>query len=448
MRLAYFSPLNPQRSGISDYSEELLPHLAGGAEIDLFVDGFAPSNVSVRERFRCFDYRADHTLLESLRDYDAVVYHVGNDHRYHAGIYDAARAFPGVVVLHDFALQTFFLGLSLSRGDANVYLDELGACHGARARAEAAKSLAAGSAPSFYAQPLAFPLNCRLAREAEGVIMHSEWSRARLASIAPATPALRVGMPVPFDDLTNKDERDGRTSHRVEIASFGFVTAEKGLSRVLRALAALKGDHDFHYTLVGQPDNFDALDAVGAHGLNERVTLTGYVSLAEFKARVGAADIAINLRERTVGETSASVCRAMAAGVPVVVSNVGWFAELPDDCVVKIDAGEAGDAQLRAYLARLIEDAPLRRRIGANARRHALAEFDAEKTAASYLSFISDIVAQRERRHFVRHVSDALARCGFHESDARLLRGVATELARVAPARLFDEKRETGEPDI
>ena len=30
MRLAYFSPLNPQPSGISDYSEELLPYLRGG----------------------------------------------------------------------------------------------------------------------------------------------------------------------------------------------------------------------------------------------------------------------------------------------------------------------------------------------------------------------------------------------------------------------------------
>jgi hypothetical protein len=70
------------------------------------------------------------------------------------------------------------------------------------------------------------------------------------------------------------------------------------------------------------------------------------------------------------------------------------------------------------------------------------------KTAAAYLSFISDIVAQRERRRFVRRVSDALARCGFRESDTRLLRGVAAELSRLAPARLFDEKREAGEQDV
>jgi hypothetical protein len=271
MRLAYFSPLNPQRCGVSDYSEGLLPHLAAGAEIDLFVDGFTPSGANVRGRFRCFDYRADPSLLESLGDYDAVVYHVGDDHRYHAGIYEAARAFHGVVVLHDFALQTFFLGLARERGDAGIYLDELGACHGARARARAARALASGSVPSFYSQPDEFPLNCRLVREAEGVIVHSEWSREMLARIAPATPCALI-------------------KHHAE---------------------------------------------------------------------------------------------------PV-----------------------------------------------------------AEKTAADHLAFLREIVARRDRRRFVSGVSDVLARCGFRESDDKLLRGVATELARVAPARLFDERRRAGEQDV
>ena len=48
MKLAYFSPLSPQRSGISDYSEELLPYLAEGSEIALFVDGFQPANRELR----------------------------------------------------------------------------------------------------------------------------------------------------------------------------------------------------------------------------------------------------------------------------------------------------------------------------------------------------------------------------------------------------------------
>lgn len=34
MRLAYYSPLPPMRSGIADYSAELLPHLAAHCDIE------------------------------------------------------------------------------------------------------------------------------------------------------------------------------------------------------------------------------------------------------------------------------------------------------------------------------------------------------------------------------------------------------------------------------
>jgi glycosyltransferase involved in cell wall biosynthesis len=443
LRLAYFSPLTPQRSGISDYSEELLPHLADGAEIDLFTDGFAPANAALRERFKFYDYRAAPDQLSRLREYDAAVYHMGNDHRYHAGIYAAARAFPGVVVLHDYALQHFFLGLARERGDLNIYLDELGACHGRRARAEAERALRRGAEPSCFAQPLAFPLNCRLARDAEGIIVHSRWSRARLAEVAPATPVAVVNHhviagPRAEDEARGSQAVDDAGGRRVvEIASFGHITSEKGVGRVLAALAALKSDYEFRFTLVGAPDHFDVRELVRAHGLTDRVHVTGYVALAEFKARLKSCDVAINLRERTVGETSGSVCRAMAAGVPVIVSNVGWFAELPDDCVIKIDAGEAGDAQLRAYLARLIADEHLRRRIGENARRHALDAHGIERSAAEYLEFIRRVVAGRARRRFVGGIATELAACGVREDDDEILRGVATDVTRLA--RAFNE---------
>ncbi len=137
MRLAYFSPLNPLRSGISDYSEELLPHLARGAEITLFVEGFRPSNEELLARFEVRDYARDPSALDTLGEFDAALFHLGNDHRYHAGILRAMRRRAGVTVFHDFALQDFFIGLARAGGDARVYLDEVEACHGAAARREA-----------------------------------------------------------------------------------------------------------------------------------------------------------------------------------------------------------------------------------------------------------------------------------------------------------------------
>src|SRR5690242_15642883 len=111
MNLAYFSPLGPQPSGIADYSEELLPHLAEGAGVTLFVEGFRPSNEELLARFEVRDYVRDPFALDTLGEFDAVVFHMGNDHRYHAGVFDAMRRHAGIAVFHDFALQDFFIGL-------------------------------------------------------------------------------------------------------------------------------------------------------------------------------------------------------------------------------------------------------------------------------------------------------------------------------------------------
>ena len=38
------------------------------------------------------DYRRDPSALLTLEEFDAVVYHMGNDHRYHAGVFDTMPA--------------------------------------------------------------------------------------------------------------------------------------------------------------------------------------------------------------------------------------------------------------------------------------------------------------------------------------------------------------------
>ncbi len=440
MRLAYFSPLGPQRSGIADYSEELLPHLAAaGAEPTLFVEGFRPSDFGPAERFEVRDYRRDPEALASLGEFDAVVYHMGNDHRYHAGVFDAMHAHPGVVVFHDFALQDFFLGLARSRGDMRVYLDEVAACHGEEARREAEEALERGATPAAFARPLDFPLNCRLARGAEGIIVHSDWSRARFEQLAPGVPVRRVNhhiTPAAAESLP-RGLRDARAP--VRLASFGLITPDKGIERALRALAQLRDLYDFRYTLVGDPNSyFDVRALVRECGLEDRVEITGHVRLEEFESRIAETDVALNLRERTVGETSGSLCRIMAAGVCAVVNAVGWFGELPDDCVVKVEPGAHADGLLRAYLARLIEDAELRARLGANARRYVVAEHDIRKSAEGYLDFIREVAAARPRRRLLAALSTELSVLGVEpDLDDALVRGVAAEFAALAPEGLF-----------
>ncbi len=436
MKLAYFSPLNPQPSGISDYSEELLPYLARHCEVDLFVDGFRPSNPAISEKFKYFDYQKDPASLAALKNYDAIIYHVGNDHRYHAGILEVTRRYSGIVVFHDFALQDFFLALAQERKDPSIYLEEIFACHGEKATREAAESLLRGVVPSFVTRPLDFPLNCRLARSAEGIVVHSEWARARFAEIVPAVPAAHIHMPIKARPETARPSSANAST--VRIANFGLITPGKGIEQALRALAKLKDDHDFHYTLVGAPNSFfDVRSLISKFGMEDRVTITGHLPLDEFERYIDATDIALNLRERTVGETSASLCRIMSAGVPAIVFNVGAFSELPGDAVVKIDHDEQADAMIEAYLRRLIEDANLRREIGANARRHILMEHNIENGAESYVSFIREVIARRTTQQLNQKVATELSALGVRAADEEMLRNVAQELAVLAPGSNF-----------
>ena len=440
MKLAYFSPLNPQPSGISDYSEELLPYLAAEAEITLFVDGFEPTNPEIGARFTWHDYGRDASVLKTLGDYDATVYHLGNDHRYHAGVLEVVRKYPGIVVFHDFALQDFFLGLAQARGRVEIYLEEVLACHGKRATRAAAEALERGSTPPQLALPLDFPLNCRLARDAEGIIVHSEWARARFAKLVPAVPVAHINMPIrPLRNSESEGSARTRTqgaeSGAVQIANFGLITPAKGIEKALRALASLKADHNFHYTLVGETNSFfDVQALVRKFDMEDRVTITGHLRLDEFERRIAATDIALNLRERTVGETSASLCRVMAAGVPAIVFNVGAFAELPNDAVIKIDQDQNAEALLAAYLRRLIEDAHLRQRLGENARRYIASEHNIEKGAASYLAFIRQVIAGRPRKQLLKSVADEISLLGLRANNDALLLGVAREVALLAPA--------------
>jgi len=434
MKLAYFSPLSPQRSGISDYSEELLPYLSQAAEISLFVDGFQPTNPEVISRFEICDYRKHPDALTRLGSFDAILYHMGNDHRYHTGIFETMAKYPGILVLHDFALHDFFFNLAQTRRDLRLYLDEVAACYGKSARDAASKDLTSGATPVIANNPIGFPLNDRIVRTARGVIVHSAWSRQQLATIVPGALVKTIPHHI-MEVATSAEWSQPQTSQGpLRIASFGLITPNKGIERALRALSSLRAKHDFRYVLVGEPSEFFNVRAlVRDHGLEDRVEITGHVSLDDFQRRISETDIAINLREQTIGETSGSLCRIMAAGVPAIVPDAGWFGELPNDAVVKIDMTQNTDALLQAYLKTLMVDRGLRTQIGTNAHRHVLAHNDIRKSAEQYLAFISRVTNGLTDDDLIDSVTRELRAIGINATtDDQVLSQIAADLAPLA----------------
>jgi len=113
MKLAFFSPLSPQRSGISDYSEDLLPFLAKGADIDLFTEkDVPPTNPQIAENFEVCPY-TDFARRHQDKPYDLCLYQMGNNPKFHGYMDELIQRYPGIVTVHDYALQHYYVTMFL-----------------------------------------------------------------------------------------------------------------------------------------------------------------------------------------------------------------------------------------------------------------------------------------------------------------------------------------------
>src|SRR5262245_3487587 len=96
MRLAWFSPLPPVRSGVAAYSADLLPHLDRHYTIDRYVD----AGTGGQQGFDAHDF-----VWRHQRDpYHLVVYQLGNA-PCHDYMWAYLAAYPGLTVLHDARLH-------------------------------------------------------------------------------------------------------------------------------------------------------------------------------------------------------------------------------------------------------------------------------------------------------------------------------------------------------
>jgi len=397
MRLAYFSPLPPARSGIADYSAELIPALAEHLELELFVDEGARVDESLTARFPVRGDRAFPALWESGR-YDAVLYHVGNNPDFHARTWAMLRRIPGIVVLHEAMLHHLVRGMTLAKGDLDGYVEEMRYAYGKTGEALARRSVGTGIPLDVWS----YPLFERVVDTSLGLIVHNDCTGDRVRASRPGTRMVKIPHHLSLRELDGAVSPDqaraalGLPPDAFVVASFGFITPAKRLDVALRAFARLKREvPDAVYLLVGEVSPHYDFAGILTADLAPGVTVVGRTELDRFLFYMLAADLTVNLRYPSAGETSGTLIRLLGLGKPVIVSNTGAFREIPDDCCAKIDLDETEEELLAAVLRRLALDEPLRRRMGENARRHMAEHHTLEGSARAYADFVREIVAAR-----------------------------------------------------
>ncbi|MFL6011402.1 MAG: glycosyltransferase family 4 protein, partial [Gaiellaceae bacterium] len=360
MRVAYYSPLPPERSGIADYSALLLPALEQLVEVD------------VVRRGRTRPVAAD-----------VALYHVGNDPEAHGWIVDALRRRPGVVVLHEFVLHHLVAGLTIGRKDGPGYLAAMERDAGVPGRLVAHGVLDGRVAPPWETRPDEFPLTREVLDLATALIVHSHYVESEAEQAGFSGPIWRIPHPAWPTPTVEPAQVDGRPV----FGCFGHLNASKRIPQLLEAFAVARRRHPNAKLLLVGPASprFDAKRLVG-----EGVERIDYVDEQRLWSLVAACDACISLRAPTMGETSGSVIRALSLGRPLVVSDFGSFSELPDDVALKIPVDEDEIPALATALELLASSEPTQLAMSDAARSYVAREHDLGRVAHEYAAALEE----------------------------------------------------------
>jgi len=369
MRIAFFSPMPPARSGIADYSEALLESLRSLAEVEVFSQA-APDFDPAR--------------------YDVVLYQVGNN-GYHGFVYETALRHPGVVVMHESNLHHLIADLTIKRGDWNGYVEECEYNGGAEARAFAERVRKLEAGPDYEG----LPMTRRLLELARGVIVHSHFMQDEIRAAGYEGPVAVIphGAWIPEGDRNGFRARLGLDETFPLIGTFGYLKPYKRIAESLRAFRRLiRLAPEARMILVGEPHPDAPIGPmIRSLGLSAHVRLLGFAEMDDFVGYLSACDFVLNLRFPTVGESSGTLLRALGLGKAVLVSDVGSFTEFPDDVCLKVPVGAGEEDLIFEYLNLLVSRPEVAREIGARAKEYVARECAWPVAAERYTRFLEGV---------------------------------------------------------
>jgi glycosyltransferase involved in cell wall biosynthesis len=362
-KLAYVSPLPPQKSGIAGYSAELLPELSRFYDIDVVTDHLQVDDPWVQANCQV---RSVEWFRQNATRYQRVLYHFGNNPM-HAYMFKLLDEIAGVVVLHDFYLSDVQWYCQVHGIKSDLWIKELYQGHGYKAVADFHQD-------GVHSTLSKYPGSLGIFNQALGVIVHSTYSeslarqwygeRARCSTI----PLLRV----PAVNLDRERARAalGLSSDDFVVCSFGFMGKTKLNHRLLAAWedsALLRQDRSCKLFFVGQNEASAYGEDIERHLKKRRqsssVSIVGWTDAQTYELYLAAADVGVQLRELSRGETSAAVLDCLNYGLATVINANGAMADLPDDVLIKLE-DDFSDAQLTQALERLRSEPAVRASLG------------------------------------------------------------------------------------
>ncbi|WP_019007110.1 glycosyltransferase [Cohnella laeviribosi] len=418
-KIAFFTPLPPLQSGISDYSVDILRRLSNYFTIDVFVDtGYTPVDLQ-NENIKIYE----HTQFKARsKEYVDVVYQMGNS-EYHAYMLEYIKNYPGTVVLHDFNLHGLIYFLSQKQKDNfQKYKEFLMEDYDSEFVERYVLDFREGRT---HLKIYEMPCNGIVTNYAKKIIVHSDFAKKGVLERQVQRTVYKIHHYAKLKEKdTNKVEVRKRLNiaeNRLILSAFGHIHETKRIIPIVKAFRILadKYEHIDLY-LVGKPSptiQEELEELLRDQQLNARVKVTGYIELDEFGSYIDVADICLNLRFPYNGESSGSLMRILSNGKCALINDIGSFSEIPDDCCVKLPSPERLQESeeinmIIEKLEMLIANPELVQTIGMNARNYAKKYLDLDIIVEQYVKVINESSSSSLTESMLEEVSQFLKNNG------------------------------------
>ena len=330
--------------------------------------------------------------------YERVLYHFGNS-SFHKHMFSLLSEIPGVVVMHDFFLSGIIAHMDLDKANSRGFVKSLYQSHGYAAIRDYFS--AKNKADIIWK----YPCNLDVLNNSVGVITHSNYS-TKLASKWYSNsckenwhiiPLLRT--PAEGNDKSAARKKIKYKNDEFLVCSFGILSPAKLNHNLLESwlMSDLSKEENCHLIFVGEIGDKDygrrLYEKIKKSGLDKRIHITGWLDEETYRAYLGSADIAVQLRSLTRGETSASALDCMNYALPTIVNANGAMAELNKNSVMLL-RDKFDERELKKALEYLWRDDGMREYYSNNAREEILQNHAPDKCAKLYFKAIEECYNQ------------------------------------------------------
>lgn len=389
MKLVIFSPIIKTSSIALSTASIVEPLYAKGCEIKI-VRTEAPALFSepvydiLKDALHWNNYE---NVWRNIKDADGFIYQVGDNYSFHQGVLQWLPQLPGVVCLHDFFLGHLFREYSQNHiKEANSLFD--------------AWYKDSPQHFSSYADPQSFiegmrtdsPMTEWICSMGLGVITHGRWGIDRVLAACPGPVYV-----VPLSHGTRISDSSvvqvtRNSPGQFKLLTIGHVNLNKRIDKVIAAIGSSPNlrKHTV-YSLAGMisPELREQLSQLAIR-YQVKLNILGEVDDLTLQQTIEESDAISCLRWPVLEAASGSAIQGMLYGKPMMVTDAGFYAELPDDCVKKINP----DDEINAIVATLewfYKNIELRSILGRKAQQWARETFTAENYAEKLIGIIFNV---------------------------------------------------------